>query len=710
MTETGAPNAPAASYGTVLRMLITAAIPVVLSIAAVVWIFAYIDEERERSLQVWQVRLGIVAASRVAAVESWLADQTEVVADVAENPGLRLFLGQRALAGGDLSDIVGGAGQLEINRNLLDGVAARTGFDAPPLGPPVAANVEREGIAGLLVVEPDGDLIVASSTAQRLHERFRDAVASASLDDGAIAAGPLMGADDEPAMAFLAPIFAAQGEQTAEDHVGWVVGVKPVADELLPLLEQPGTVEQTAEAVLIRRDDGVIQYLSPLRDGTPSLGLQLAADTAHLASAFVLEAPGGFAARRNYAGEDVLVTGRAVSGAAGWFLMYMVEREEALGPTEERLRSVMAILLLAIIVVLSALIGVWYYGTSRRARQSAALYRATAERLDRQERFLRLVTDSQPSSIYILDRQSEIRFVNRQFAEVVGGRSDDLVNKRLDAVIGPAPARRAQRLAEDARDEGRTLADVERRDEGETLHVSRSRFVPLPAEAEPNGGVLVVEEDISDLIAARERQERTLDHIVRALVAVVDRRDPFSADHSQRVSRLAGLIAREMDLEPMLVGTAETAGLLMNLGKILVPAAVLTRSGELTAAEIRQIRDSILTSADLIREIEFDGPVTETLRQIQEAVDGSGYPAGLKDGEILVTARVLAVANAFVAMASPRAHRDRLSVDQAVAALLDRIDGQFDRGVVAALINYLDNKGGRRAYEPSPERDEAGEG
>ena len=69
MTETGAPNAPAASYGTVLRMLITAAIPVVLSIAAVVWIFAYIDEERERSLQVWQVRLGIVAASRVAAVE-----------------------------------------------------------------------------------------------------------------------------------------------------------------------------------------------------------------------------------------------------------------------------------------------------------------------------------------------------------------------------------------------------------------------------------------------------------------------------------------------------------------------------------------------------------------------------------------------------------------------------------------------------------------
>jgi HD-GYP domain-containing protein (c-di-GMP phosphodiesterase class II) len=103
------------------------------------------------------------------------------------------------------------------------------------------------------------------------------------------------------------------------------------------------------------------------------------------------------------------------------------------------------------------------------------------------------------------------------------------------------------------------------------------------------------------------------------------------------------------------------------------------------------------TSADLLDGIEFDGPVVETLRQAQARWDGTGTPAVAGDA-ILVTARIVAVANAFVGMVSRRAYREALGIDRAVDALLAQVGKAFDRRVVAALIGYLDNHGGRTQW------------
>ena len=86
------------------------------------------------------------------------------------------------------------------------------------------------------------------------------------------------------------------------------------------------------------------------------------------------------------------------------------------------------------------------------------------------------------------------------------------------------------------------------------------------------------------------------------------------------------------------------------------------------------------------------------MRQVQAHWDGSGYPAGLKGAEILVTARIVAVANAFVALTSQRAHREGVSLDEAIETLLGGVGKAHDRKVVAALINFLDNHGGRERW------------
>jgi len=142
----------------------------------------------------------------------------------------------------------------------------------------------------------------------------------------------------------------------------------------------------------------------------------------------------------------------------------------------------------------------------------------------------------------------------------------------------------------------------------------------------------------------------------------------------------------------------EIAGNLMNLGKIAVPESILTKSGALDDAEILLVRDSVLASADLIADIEFDGPIAETIRQLHEHFDGSGMPKGLTGEEILMTARIVAVANAFVAMVSARAYRPGMAFDRAIDILLKDSGASFDRRAVTALVNHLENRGGRAQW------------
>ena len=193
--------------------------------------------------------------------------------------------------------------------------------------------------------------------------------------------------------------------------------------------------------------------------------------------------------------------------------------------------------------------------------------------------------------------------------------------------------------------------------------------------------------------------------LVSTLVSVVDRHDPYSVNHSIHVGQVAHAVAEEMGLEDSLVEAVEIAGNLMNLGKISVPEDVLTKTERLTEEEVAMIRDSVLTSADLIKSIEFDGPVEETLRQLLENYDGSCVPNGLKGEDIAITARVVAAANAFVGMVSARSWRPGMDIDEAVNTLMKETGQKFDRRAISALANYIDNRQGRdewRSFGEAP--------
>ncbi|MFN0044552.1 MAG: HD domain-containing phosphohydrolase [Alphaproteobacteria bacterium] len=663
---------------------------------ALVLVFQFVEGERARERRGWQTRLGIVADSRVAAVARWVEAQYSELNGLAANPALQIYMTELAEARGDRKRVTDAAAQAAYLEILLTVTGARAGF-APPSTPTMAGIPSLPVVAGLALLDRDRNIVATTAAMPPL-----DGALAAFLEESVVVERALLdmdrGASGRPRLGFLVPVFAVQGANKPADRIGYVLGLKEADDTLFSLLAQPGSIERSLEAVLVRRRGAVIEFLSPLADGSAPLARSIAHDTPDLVEAYAIPNPGGFTLGRDYRDFEVLATSRAVPSTP-WTLVQKIDRAEALANSDNRLRRMLVLLLVGVAAVAAGLIAAWRHGASRRAEDAMARFRDVAGRLERQGKFLNLVTDSAPSVIFVSDRAGKYRFANRRAAELAGMAPADMIGKTLSAVIGADRARRYELLSEQAWAAHETATAIDRVDLGGGVRVLQSSHVPLAESEEGPGGVLVVEEDVTDVVTERERRERTLRHLVQSLLSVVDRRDPYAANHSQRVGRLARAIADEMELPLAEREAAEYAGNLLNLGKILVSEDVLTRSGPLDEAERRQIRDSVQAGADFVADVEFDGPVAETIRQSGERWDGTGGPRGLAGDQILTTARVVAAANAFVAMVSARAHRPGLGVDAALATLFGEIGRAYDRPVVAALSNYLDNRGGRAAFD-----------
>ncbi|MCZ6674581.1 MAG: HD domain-containing protein [Verrucomicrobia bacterium] len=670
--------------------------------AGVFFSFQFVEDERNRNLQVWQNRLGIVADSRAASVNEWVEQNFATMRELAENASLQLYMTELVMSKGDKSGVTDEPAQATYLRNLLVATAERTGFKPTVEAVEIAANVEKVGVAGIGLTDADGRPIVTTPQLPPITGKVRTAVAKA-LNGEPTVIDVFMGATNLPTIGFALPIFSVQAEGEGAQGIGVVVGIRTIGKDLFERLIQPGTTSETSETVLVRTVGGAVEYLSPLADGTPPLKRTIAIDTPNLAAAFALEKPGGFAIKRDYAGEEVLVTSRSLASLP-WALMRKVARAEALSGTETRLQTMLTVFILIIIGVTVTIIAVWRHGSSIRAAEAAEKSRIAAERFENMTKFMNVVTNSQPTKIVAVSGDTKYTFANEPAAEGTGISRGDLLGKTMASVIGPVQAQtyadiNREILARFAESDDRmkereshihTFGDDE---DDEDFQIIKSDHIPLRGDRDFPPAVLMVLDDITALTQERRQKEKVLRQVINTLVSVADGRDPFSASHSTRVSEVARCVADEMGLPEEDTKTVDIAGNLVNVGKIVISRELLTKTEELTAEERDQLTKSYLTSADLQDGVDFEGPVAESIRQMSESWDGSG-PLGLSGDDILITARVLSVANAFAAMISPRAYRSALTFDQVSDVLLEQSKSRYDLKPVSALISFLQNRGG----------------
>jgi PAS domain S-box-containing protein/putative nucleotidyltransferase with HDIG domain len=179
---------------------------------------------------------------------------------------------------------------------------------------------------------------------------------------------------------------------------------------------------------------------------------------------------------------------------------------------------------------------------------------------------------------------------------------------------------------------------------------------------------------------------------VHAIATIVEMRDPYTAGHQVRVTALAAAIATEMGLPADQIEAIEVAGMVHDLGKIQTPAEILSKPGEISELEHNLIKTHPQAGYDILKGIHFPWPIADIVLQHHERLDGSGYPHGLKDSEILLAARILSVADVVEAMSSHRPYRASLGIDAALAEIAAHRGTLFDPQVVDACTHLIQEK------------------
>ena len=219
----------------------------------------------------------------------------------------------------------------------------------------------------------------------------------------------------------------------------------------------------------------------------------------------------------------------------------------------------------------------------------------------------------------------------------------------------------------------------------ESIHVSIRWSVPT-AYQQTLGRVLVSKLDVTQTVEAERRLRRALDGTIAAIGQTTETRDPYTAGHQRRMTDLAVAIGERLSLDVATIDGLRASGLMHDIGKMSVPAEILSKPNKLTPTEMDLIRTHTRTASDILQTVEFPWPVADIVLQHHERLDGSGYPQCLSGTGIRMEARILAVADVVEAMASHRPYRAAIGIEAALAEIEDGKGRIYDPDVADACI------------------------
>lgn len=298
-----------------------------------------------------------------------------------------------------------------------------------------------------------------------------------------------------------------------------------------------------------------------------------------------------------------------------------------------------------------------------------ALYKARRQQLVKErEKWLSTILKGIDDGIIVTDNRGKVTFINPSAQKITGWNGLDAIDQPVDRIL---------ELKENLNFDPVSVLPAL----GETNLITRAGLeIPvelpvstLPEESgQPSGQVIVFKDVTSRRRTEQELQEswaklqRTLKGTIQAISTTIEMRDPYTAGHQRRVAQLAEAIAREMNLPEVKIEGMRFAAQIHDIGKIYVPAEILSKPTKLTDLEYTIIKTHPQAGYEILKNIEFPWPIAEIVLQHHERLNGSGYPAGLKDGEILLEARILAIADVVEAMSSHRPYRPSFGIDKAL--------------------------------------------
>jgi len=325
-----------------------------------------------------------------------------------------------------------------------------------------------------------------------------------------------------------------------------------------------------------------------------------------------------------------------------------------------------------------------------------ALYKARMQLLLREkEQWLSTILRSIGDGIIVLNSEGLISFINPVAQKITGWEEKEALGQKFEQVFrlknhndqypetGPFSLREAVLISRAGRE----------------IPVEQTA-APMPLDRGVGPGQVIVFRDITSRKKAEKelqdswaRLQRALRGTVQAISTTIEMRDPYTAGHQRRVAKLAEGIALELGLSEAGVEGLKLAAEIHDIGKIYVPSEILSKPTKLTELEYTIIKTHPQAGYEILKNIEFPWPIADIVLQHHERINGSGYPNGLKDGEILPEARILAVADVVEAMSSHRPYRPAFGIDRALEEIKQNRGVLYGEDEVEACLRLITEKG-----------------
>jgi response regulator RpfG family c-di-GMP phosphodiesterase len=318
---------------------------------------------------------------------------------------------------------------------------------------------------------------------------------------------------------------------------------------------------------------------------------------------------------------------------------------------------------------------------NKQLRREIGSRQETEKALHMSEANFRNMIYNNADGILILDENSFVKFMNPAAETIFGTKAAHFVGRPFEHLIIPGKP---------------TELDIKVGD-GKSMVIEMR---VMETEWKKKRAYLASLRDITNRKRMQQRLQRSLDNLkevmdgtIRAMAMAVEMRDPYTSGHQHRVAQLAQAIAEEIDLPADAVEGVYMAASIHDIGKISLPAEILSKPVKLSEIERKMIQAHSKVGYDILSGIDFSWPIAQIVLQHHERLDGSGYPHGLGGNEILIEARIVGVSDVVETMASHRPYRPSIGLDKALEEIFKNKGRLYDEKVVNACLLLFNEKG-----------------
>ena len=323
------------------------------------------------------------------------------------------------------------------------------------------------------------------------------------------------------------------------------------------------------------------------------------------------------------------------------------------------------------------------------------------QKIKESEECFRSLSENAPDIIYTLGIKGKFTYINPVIETILGYRPEEIIGRYFIDIVRKEDVHRCIEFFKQVRDHQQTIKEemgILLHKDGTERYFSFSCAPNFDSESHFIGVVGTfknmtdIRKSEMELKKSFEKLQSVMSSTIDAISIIVESRDPYTAGHQRRVTQLATAIACELALSKEKIDLIRMGSLIHDIGKIYIPSEILTKPMKLNDIEYAMIKSHPEVARKILKQVDFIPTVVDMVYQHHERIDGSGYPRKLKRDDILIEARILAVADTVEAMATHRPYRPSLGIEKALEEIENQRDILYDEAVADACLKLFREK------------------